>query len=92
LSQPSPKNCDKAFKVPAAGEYVIFTSRSLPITVFSWDGMTVNPKSIEASIPECTEVKGRESFMLAVDTKAQVIRLGGDSAQGVDLVLIPATP
>ena len=37
-------------------------------------------------------VKGRESFMLAVDTKAHVICLGGDSAQGVDLALIPATP
>jgi hypothetical protein len=54
--------------------------------------MTVTPKFIEASIPECNEVKGRESFMLAVDTKAHVICLGGDSAQGVDLALIPATP
>jgi hypothetical protein len=30
--------------------------------------------------------------MLAVDTKAHAIRLGGDSPQGVDLVLIPTTP
>jgi hypothetical protein len=82
-----PKHGHVSFKVPAGGEYVIFTSRALPITVFTWDGVAVMPQSVASSVPDCTEVKSRESYVFAVDTKAHVIRLGGDSAAVVDVLV-----
>jgi hypothetical protein len=87
-----PRSGNVGFKVPAAGEYVIYTSRSLPVYMFTGAGTAILAKSVAASIPECTEVKDRESFDLTTDTEAHVIRLGGDSATGVDVVISPAQP
>jgi hypothetical protein len=85
-----PRTGHVSFKVPAAGEYVLFTSRSVPITVFTWDGTQLNPTAVASTVPECTEVKSRESYYLATDTKPHVFRFGGDSATPVDLVLTAA--
>ncbi len=85
---PPPNPGHVTFKVPANGDYVIFTSRSVPITVLTWDGTMIPAKAVEGGVPECTEVKGRETFELTTDSKAHVIRLGGgDSAQTVDVML-----
>jgi hypothetical protein len=81
-----PKSGHIAFKVPATGEYALYTSRPVPIAVFAWDGTAVPARTIEGSITECTEVKGRETFDLRTDSQSHVIRLGPDS-QAVDIVI-----
>jgi hypothetical protein len=91
LSPPS-RTGHFSFKTPAAGEYVIFTSRAVPIAVFTWDGVIVDVKSTASSVPECSEVKNRESFALVTDSKPHVIRVGPDSGGAVDLVITSATP
>ena len=52
-----PKAGHFGFKVPSAGEWVIFTSRSVAVKVFTWDGIPLEPKGVAGSVPECTEVK-----------------------------------
>jgi hypothetical protein len=81
-----------SFKVPAPGEYVVFTSRALPVSVYTWDGVIINSKTVAGSVSECGEVKGRESFDLLVDTKSHILRFGPGSDGTVDLVLTTATP
>jgi hypothetical protein len=80
------------FKVPANGEYVIFTNRTTPLTVYTWDGTILASKTIAGSVSECPEVKSRESFDLVVDTKPHVIKFGPGSDGTVDLVLTAASP
>jgi hypothetical protein len=79
------------FKVPQAGEYVIFASRPLPITVFTLGGSMIAPTDTSSSVPECPEVKSRESFNLIPDPdepeRDHRIRLGPDSTAGVDVVI-----
>jgi hypothetical protein len=81
-----------SFKVPASGDWAFFTSRPVPIQMFTWDGLMIAPKDVASSVPECTEVKSRETFPLVTDTKPHVIKLGGDSATGVDVVVTSAGP
>jgi hypothetical protein len=93
LTMPAPPRTGHvSFKVPSNGDWVIFTSRSLPITVFTWDGTALTPKSVASTVPECTEVKSREVYELATDSKPHVIRFGGDSADPVDVVLSSTNP
>jgi hypothetical protein len=80
------------FKVPSEGEWVIFASRTVPIQVFTWDGTRIEYKEATAMVPECTEVKVRENYMLATDTKPHVIRFGGDSEAPVDVVISSVRP
>ncbi len=82
-----PKAGHFGFKVPSAGEWVIFTSRSVAVQVYTWDGSPLQPKGVAGSVAECTEVKDRESFDLTTDTKPHVIRFGGDSPGTVDVVI-----
>ena len=72
--------------MPAKGEYVLYTSRPVPIGVFTWDGTQIPARTVEGGVAECNEVKGRESFDLGIDTQAHVIRLGPNS-QAVDIVI-----
>jgi hypothetical protein len=81
-----------SFKAPATGEFVVFTNRSLAVTVFTWDGLMIQMKTVAASVSECPEVKGRQSFDLALDTKPHSLRIGPDPGGSVDLVLTAATP
>jgi hypothetical protein len=93
VSLPSPSNVGHvSFKVPAAGEYVIFASKPLPIALYTWDGTIISPKTVTDTVSECAEVKARQSFDLGIDTKAHVIRLGPDSGGTVDLLLSAAAP
>jgi hypothetical protein len=93
ISLPSPSRVGHvSFKVPAAGEWVLYTSRALSITVFTWDGTMVPSKTVADHVGDCTEVKGRESFDLMVDSRAHVIRFGPDSGDSVDLVVSAAAP
>jgi hypothetical protein len=80
------------FKVPANGEYVVFTNRTIPMTLYTWDGTMLASKTIAGSVSECQEVKNRESFDLAVDSKAHVIKFGPATEGTVDLVLTAASP
>jgi hypothetical protein len=84
---PPPAAGHVTFKVPASGDYVIFTSRAVPITVFTPDGIKLSAKDVEGSISECTEVKGREIYELQTDKEAHVIRLSGDASQTVDVMI-----
>ena len=79
-----------SFTPPAAGEYVIFVSAQPPITVYSLEGMILPDKSLATAIPECTEVKIRQSFYL--QAQAHVIRLGQYTVPTVDVVVLPAPP
>jgi hypothetical protein len=93
ISLPSPSRVGHvSFKVPAAGEWVLYTSRSLSITVFTWDGSMIATKTVADHVADCTEVKGRESFDLMIDSRAHVIRFGPDSGDSVDLVVTAASP
>jgi hypothetical protein len=93
VALPSPANVGHvSFKVPAAGEWVVFTSRATPIGVFTWDGTIINPVTVTTGIAECGEVKARESFTLTTDTRAHAIRLGPDSGGTVDLFVSAAAP
>jgi hypothetical protein len=87
---PSPKVGHVSFKVPAAGEYVFFANRGVPIAVFTWDGTIIGAKTVTDSVSDCTEVKARESFELSTDSRAHVIRLGPDATGSVDLVVTAA--
>jgi hypothetical protein len=80
------------FKVPANGEYVVFTNRMIPVTLYTWDGTMLASKTIAGSVSECQEVKNRESFDLLVDSKPHVIKFGPGSEGTVDLVLTTASP
>jgi hypothetical protein len=80
------------FKVPANGEYVVFTNRTIPMTLYTWDGTMLASKTIAGGVGECQEVKNRESFDLVVDSKAHVIKFGPATEGTVDLVLTAASP
>ena len=79
-----------SFTAPAAGEYIFFTSANIPITVFSLDGLLVDPKTLVNVIPECSQVTLRESFVLM--KQPYVLRLGPVSGGSVDVVVTPAPP
>lgn len=93
VSLPPPSNVGHvSFKVPAAGEYVVFTNRTSGIVLFTWDGTLVNAKTVAGTISECAEVKTRQSFDLLTDTASHVIKLGPEPGGPVDLLVSPAIP
>jgi hypothetical protein len=75
-----------SFTPPAVGEYVIFTSAPVPLTLFALDGTLLPVKSINTVIPECTQVSGRHAFDLTA--VPHVIRLGPATAATVDVAVI----
>ena len=56
------------FAPAAAGDDILFTNQSVELTVKSTAGTDVPAKSSADSIPECTDVKGRNVFALEVGT------------------------
>src|SRR5256885_4354461 len=84
-----------SFIAPAAGEYVFYTAPALPITVFSLDGSLIDVKSLVNIIPECAEVKLRQSFVLKKEP--YIVRFGvngGPTVVGgsVTVVVVAAPP
>jgi hypothetical protein len=93
VSLPTPSNVGHVgFKVPAAGEYVVFTNKPSEVAVYDWAGTLLAPTTIASSVSECAEVKTRRTYTLAVDTSAHVIKLGPETAGPIDLALTAATP
>jgi hypothetical protein len=56
------------FAPTAAADYIFFTSEPVTLSVKSAAGADVAAKSTAASIPECTDVKGRSVYPLQVGT------------------------
>ena len=78
------------FTPPAEGDYVLYTSTPLPIAVFSLAGFILDPVSLDIKAQECMEIKGKHIFHFA--STLHVVRLGPDSPNTVDIVVVPAMP
>lgn len=76
------------FDARAAGDYVIFTSKTVPVVVFTYDGTLIPPTSSVSAISECGEVKGRDAFRLD-KVETYVLRLGPEASGTVDVVIEP---
>jgi hypothetical protein len=72
--------------VTAPGEYVFFTSTSLPVVVFDSVGMEIPAKSTTSAITDCTQVKGRHAYDMTL-TESYIVRLGPEPAGTVDVVV-----
>jgi hypothetical protein len=73
------------FAVSKTGEYVVYTSAPVTLNLKSASMAVVAAESSAASVPGCTEVKGKQVFDLAVGT--YVIGLGPETIDKVSLVV-----
>jgi hypothetical protein len=73
------------FAAGTAGDYIIYTSVPAQLEVKSTAGASVMVESAMTSVTECTLVKGRNVYDLAVGT--YVIGIGGVSADMVSFVV-----
>jgi hypothetical protein len=78
------------FNPTAAGNFLFFTSVSVPITIFSLAGEVIDPKALETRIPECMEVKARHTYPLKKESF--VIRFGPANIPSVDVVVATGLP
>jgi hypothetical protein len=73
------------FAVPAAGDYIVYTSAAVKVAVKSAAMADVTAESTTNSFAGCPEVKGRHVYELAVGT--YVIGIGPETSDKVSLVL-----
>jgi hypothetical protein len=90
LTIPAQKVGHVTFVAPTAGEYVIFTSTSVSISLSTLDGLFITDTAQSSVIPECSEVKLRRSYLLRAET--HVIRFGPQNVANVDVVVTDGIP
>jgi hypothetical protein len=73
------------FAAAKAGEYIVYTSAPVKLSVKNAAMVEVAPESSATSIARCTEVKGKHVYDLAVGT--YVIGVGPETSDKVSLVL-----
>jgi hypothetical protein len=73
------------FAVPAAGEYILYTSAAVKVAVKSAAMADVTAESTTNTFAGCPEVKGRHVYDLTVGTF--VIGIGPETSDKVSLVL-----
>jgi hypothetical protein len=71
------------FAAAEAGDYIFFTGTPVQLTVKNPAGADVAAESSSASIPECTQVKGRHVYPLQVGTHVIGITTTADEVRFV---------
>ena len=79
------------FAVPAIGDYLMFVSAPVTLTLFAIDGEQIVEKNLRSRVMECAEVKSRHLFTLEA-TGPHVVRLAATAATTVDLVITRPMP
>jgi len=74
-----------SFAASGAQDYIFFTSADVPVTVKDGNGQAVAAKESVKTSSECTEVKGRSTYLLSVGT--YTLTFGPTTATSVSLVI-----
>jgi hypothetical protein len=74
-----------SFAPDHAGLWILFLNSDAPVVVKNGAGTTLTPTATATSSTQCTEIKGRHTYDLAVGTN--VITIGPTTATSVGMVI-----